>query len=279
MARRERRGTARVGAIVAVVVGLLILVASLLSDGFGELGRDAGGTVPSAPGSPAPGASGTPPIEAGAATDPLAEAGLLVPVGTGLEAGESSLRVDAGAVAELLATRPVDDRGTPLRYQRDAFGQRWADVERNGCDQRNDVLARDLVQAALREGSGCVVVAGTLLDPYTGTAIPFERGQDTSAAVQIDHVVPLAWAWQHGAASWTIAERQLFANDLANLLAVDGPTNGAKSSSGPGEWLPPAAAHSCLYVTRWVFVLDRYDLAIGADDHAVVADTLERCRS
>lgn len=277
MARRRRRGTA-VSAVFAAVAGVLVVVAYLAIGPVGGEGPRTGGPSGSAS---AP-ASPSQDVRAGAAAQPLVDAGLLVPVATGLGADDTSLRVDVDAVEALLATRPVDDRGTPLRYERDAFGQRWADVDRNGCDQRNDVLARDLVDVAMRVNvqtgaSSCVVVAGTLHDAYTGTAIAFERGQDTSTAVQIDHVVPLAWAWQHGAADWSLMERQQFANDLTNLQAVDGPTNASKSSSGPGEWLPPAADHTCEYVTRWVFVLDRYGLAIGSDDRTVVEDALERC--
>ncbi|PSL37780.1 uncharacterized protein DUF1524 [Labedella gwakjiensis] len=270
MARRRRRVTPASGVGIAVLAALLIAGYAVMGPDF----RAPDGGPVTRPDTSAPLA---PAMQATEATDVLEDAGLLVPVSSGLGVGEESLRVDVDAVDALLANRPVDDRGTPLRYERDAFGQRWADVDRNGCDQRNDVLARDLVDIAMRAERSCVVVAGTLHDAYTGTAIAFERGQDTSALVQIDHVVPLAWAWQHGAADWSFDERQQFANDLANLQAVDGATNSSKSSSGPGEWLPPAAEHSCLYVTRWVFVLDRYALAVGSDDRAVIEDTLTRC--
>lgn len=271
MARRRRR-TATGGLVVSIVAALVLagfLLANLAPDRSPETGGSASTTtVPAVPEQR---------LEPTDATAVLVDAGLLVPVASGLGTAETSLRVDVDAVETMLATRPVDDRGTPLRYERDAFGQRWADVDRNGCDQRNDVLARDLVDITIRSDRSCVVVAGTLHDAYTGTTIAFERGQDTSALVQIDHVVPLAWAWQHGAAEWSLMERQQFANDLANLQAVDGATNSSKSSSGPGEWLPPAADHSCAYVTRWVFVLDRFGLAVGSGDRAVIEDTLERC--
>ena len=34
-------------------------------------------------------------------------------------------------------------------YERELFGPAWADVDRNGCDTRNDILRRDL--ANMRE--------------------------------------------------------------------------------------------------------------------------------
>jgi hypothetical protein len=80
------------------------------------------------------------------------------------------------------------------------FGPAWADVDRNGCDTRNDILARDLTNETFRPGTNnCVVMTGTLADKYTGTTIAFTRGQDTGSDVQIDHVVPLSDAWQMGA--------------------------------------------------------------------------------
>lgn len=276
----RKRSTARGGAIATTIVAIILLAAYALSGPLLDAGEN-GATQRDPSPSGAATSTSAPPITRdlapSAASQVLVDAGLIDPVASGLGADDTAWRVDVPAVEALLASLPVDDRGTPLRYERDAFGQRWADVDRNGCDQRNDVLARDLVAPVLRGGNSCVVVAGTLNDVYTGTAIRFERGQDTSAAVQIDHVVPLAWAWQHGASAWSEAERQQFANDLANLLAVDGRTNSSKSSSGPGEWLPPAADHSCEYVTRWVFVLDRYELAIGADDRSIIIGTLEDC--
>jgi hypothetical protein len=51
------------------------------------------------------------------------------------------------------------------------------------------------------EGSGCVVVSGTLHDPYTGTFIPFSKAD--ASAVQIDHLYPLAQAYDMGAAGWS----------------------------------------------------------------------------
>ncbi|KAB1657244.1 HNH endonuclease [Pseudoclavibacter chungangensis] len=96
-----------------------------------------------------------------------------------------------------------------------------------------------------RDGSDCVVERGTLLDPYTGSTIAFQRGQATSSAVQIDHIVPLAAAWTGGANTWDDAAREAFANDPANLQAVDGASNGAKGQMLPGEWMPPNAAFAC----------------------------------
>ena len=94
----------------------------------------------------------------------------------------------------------------------------------NGCDTRNDILDRDLVDKTYVSIKRCptAVATGTLLDPYTNAMVPFMRGNQVGAAVQIDHLVPLALAWDLGARNWTDEMRARFANDPANLLAVAG---------------------------------------------------------
>src|SRR5690606_7381401 len=108
----------------------------------------------------------------------------------------------------------------------EGFGNGWKDPDRNGCDARNDILQRDLVEARL--DGPCTVRSGVLLDPYTGARIDFVRGERTSQAVQIDHVVALSDAWQKGAQGLTAEQRIALANDPLNLLAVDGAVNSRK---------------------------------------------------
>ena len=146
-----------------------------------------------------------------------------------------------GTAVTTLATLTIKGRAPRTGYDRDLFGQAWADVDRNGCDTRNDILRRDLTRYTLKAGThGCLVLKGTLNDPYTGTTISFVRGQGTSNAVQIDHVVALSDAWQKGAQQWSQTRRTAFANDPLNLLAVDGPTNLRKGDGDAATWLPPA---------------------------------------
>lgn len=164
------------------------------------------------------------------------------------------------------------------RYDRELFGQRWADIDRNGCDTRNDVLGKDLMNPMFKPGTrDCKVLAGQLLDPYTGETIDFVSGQNTSVLVQIDHVVALGWAWRHGADVWSDDTRVRFANDPANLAAVGGAINQAKSASGPSEWLPEVPAPRCAYVERFVGVLDAYDLGINTRDRAAAETVLAQC--
>jgi Protein of unknown function (DUF1524) len=184
--------------------------------------------------------------------------------------------LDPAAATAALAGLPVGEKGSLAGYDRDCgqgdgcvFGPRWADVDRNGCDQRNDVLRRDLADVAVRAGThGCVVEAGTLDDPYTGATVAFVKAD--AAEVPIDHVVPLAAAWTQGATRWTTAQRTAFANDLGNLMATTREQNSAKGDSTAEEWVPPDAAYGCSYAAVVVTVKQKYGLSVTpAEAHAL----------
>jgi hypothetical protein len=163
-------------------------------------------------------------------------------------------------------------------YVRDDFGAGWKDPDHNGCDARNDVLNRDLTAQVYKPGThDCVVLSGTLADPYTGTTISFVRGNVSSMAVQIDHIVPLGWAWQHGAATWTPEQRLVFANDPTNLLAVSGPANEAKSDKGPADWMPANVAYRCDYISKFEGSLVKYNFSVAKGDLAAIRSYLTSC--
>lgn len=190
----------------------------------------------------------------------------------------SSPALDPAGALELLAALPGVDGASGSGYERDRFGPRWADIDRNGCDTRNDILGRDLAATRFRDGTGgCTVIAGQLTDPYDGHVESFASGEQTSPLVQIDHIVALAWAWRHGADAWSDADRLRFANDPHNLVATADENNAAKSDAGPGEWLPARAASACGFVIAWVAVVDAYGLGIGVDDRDAARDVLEGC--
>jgi hypothetical protein len=169
-------------------------------------------------------------------------------------------------------------------YLRDAFGDAWTDDNpapggHNGCDTRNDILDRDLIDKTYVSIKRCpnAVATGTLHDPYTNATVPFVRGAQVGAAVQIDHIVPLALAWDLGARSWTEDMRLRFANDPANLLAVDGPANQDKSDAEPAIWMPPNGAFHCQYAMQFVAVLRGYALPVDAPSATVLRDAAGTC--
>lgn len=183
-----------------------------------------------------------------------------------------------GTARGALATLPVKGRAPRAGYGRALFGPAWADVDRNGCDTRNDVLRRDLLEYVLKSGThGCVVLSGTLDDPYTGSSMSFLRGQTTSSDVQIDHVVALSDAWQKGAQQLPAESRRAFANDSLNLLAVDGLTNHRKGDGDAATWLPPNKPYRCTYAARQVAVKAKYALWVTNAEHEALARILSAC--
>ena len=157
--------------------------------------------------------------------------------------GADAVGVKAIDAAENLV---VKGRAPKTGYARNQFGPTWADVDKNGCDTRNDILRRDLTQVVFKPGTkDCVVLSGVLIDKYSGETINFVRGNSTSSLVQIDHVVALSDAWQKGAFLLTVQERTAFANDPLNLLAVKGSLNSQKGDGDAATWLPPQKSYRC----------------------------------
>jgi hypothetical protein len=105
----------------------------------------------------------------------------------------------------------------------------------------------------------------------------FRKAQ--AALVQIDHVVPLGLAWQLGAPQWTLGKRVTFANDPAELLAVNGALNQAKGDSGPDSWLPPDRSYRCTYVIRFTRVAYTYGLRITPSMRDAISRQLDACRA
>lgn len=160
------------------------------------------------------------------------------------------------------------------------FGPAWSDDTtaaggHNGCDSRNDVLAAQL-QDVDKGSSRCVVQAGVLDDPYSGARIEFHKAQ--ADEVEIDHVVPLAYAWDMGASAWPLETRMAFANDEGlNLLAVAKAANASKSDSGPAAWTPANVAYRCQYAMRWVSIVTTYGLGVSSGDRDALSATLKDC--
>lgn len=178
---------------------------------------------------------------------------------------------------QLASLELTDESASIPEYRRDEFGDPWADVDGNGCDTRNDVLARDLDEISFMTTRPCVVDSGILVDPYTGATIAFQHGEQTSMAVQIEHVIPLSLAWRSGAWQWTDEERLAFANDQTLLLAVDGPTNQSRGDSDLDQWLPPNDSFTCEFVALVLDGLERYDLTITSAAHDAAAAELATC--
>ena len=219
-------------------------------------------TITTEPGATEPGATepsrASSPTVTGTATD-----------GTSSAAAAATARVQ-------LAALPVKGKAPATGYDREGdFGTAWLDVDRNGCDTRNDVLARDLT--AISRRGPCTVLTGTLVSPYTGATVDFVRGNRTSTLVQIDHVVALENAWRTGAQQLTQPELEALANDPENLFAVDGHSNAQKRSGDAATWLPADKSFRCTYVEHQVAVKTKYRLWVAPAEHDAIARILDGC--
>ena len=197
-----------------------------------------------------------------------------------LGACDVRVRLDGGAAPSASLAPPAALRELAVApeshaegYRRDAFGRRWKDVDRNGCGQRDDVLARDLT--GVRKRSRCVVVAGTLTDPYSGTRVAFAKAD--AQKVQIDHRVALAEAWRSGAWQWTAARREQFANDLTNLAAAAAAVNQGKGDDDAARWLPVGPARQCAFARHVISVKLAYQLTVDPQEATALRRALGGC--
>lgn len=168
-----------------------------------------------------------------------------------------------------LATLTVKADGTLDGYSRDKFPH-WIN-QGDSCNTREVVLKRDGTNVVT--DSSCAATSGKWFSPYDGAT------WTAASDVDIDHVVPLADAWRTGAASWTTAQRQAYANDLTDpqLIAVTDNVNQEKGDKSPDAWKPPLTSYWCTYAKMWVAVKYKFKLTINSAEKTALTDMLNRC--
>ncbi|KAF2008497.1 hypothetical protein BU24DRAFT_468916 [Aaosphaeria arxii CBS 175.79] len=168
-----------------------------------------------------------------------------------------------------LAGLTVAAQGPQDGYSRDLFPH-WI-TQSGACNTREVVLKRDGTNVV--QDSSCAATSGTWVSPYDGAT------WTAASDVDIDHMVPLSNAWKSGAASWTTARRQAFANDLTNpqLLAVTDNVNQAKGDKGPEAWKPSLTSYHCTYAKMWVKVKSTYSLTITSAEKSALTTMLNTC--
>ena len=173
----------------------------------------------------------------------------------------------ADAVAALPAAAESRDG-----YSRDAF-KHWVDADRDGCNTRAEVLlAESRIEPTVEDR--CKVTAGEWLSYYDGVTVTAPSGLD------IDHMVPLAEAWDSGASGWTASRREAYANDLdadRSLVAVTASTNRSKGDQDPADWLPPLASARCTYTVDWVATKLRWGLTVDSRERTALAGLADGC--
>lgn len=188
----------------------------------------------------------------------------------------------ATAAQTKLSELRVKAQGSMTGYSREKFPH-WSDAREYGwvlpsgtpdpgsCDARDGALIRD-GRGAEQMGRYCKVISGTWVDPYGG------RAYTNPSDIDIDHFVPLANAWRSGAASWTTAKREAFANRPLGLLAVEDNLNASKGDKGPEAWKPPRTAYHCTYAAKWVNVKHYWKLSVTSAEKSALSGMLSTCR-
>ncbi len=152
---------------------------------------------------------------------------------------------------------------TSVKYERKHFGHGWSDEDRDCQNTRAELLTElSINTVTYKRKDGCVVERGAWRSYFTNAYI------NQASKVDIDHVVPLHWAWSRGAADWSKAERKAFSNDYTNLIVVEKGLNRSKGSKGIDRWLPPA--NQCQYILRFKRVVLKYSLLLTYPEQNVV---------
>ncbi|MEU1408390.1 HNH endonuclease family protein [Streptomyces sp. NPDC005728] len=174
-------------------------------------------------------------------------------------------------VRDALASLTVQDEDR-TGYSRDKF-KHWTDADKDGCNTRAEVLLAEAVNDP-EVGPRCTLTGGNWYSPYD------DQYFDNARKLDVDHLVPLAEAWDSGASAWTAKERELYANDLDDpraLIAVSAASNRSKADQDPSTWLPPYTGYRCTYLTDWVADKTRYQLTIDPGEQAALAEGLASC--
>ena len=157
-------------------------------------------------------------------------------------------------------------------YDRSLFPL-WDDADHDGCDTRYEVLIAEATLAPT-VGAGCSLSGGRWFSKYDGVTTT------DPSTFDIDHLVPLAEAWQSGAWSWTTATRERYANDLGyapDLVAVTAHSNRSKGDREPQDWLPTRTSFQCRYMAWWVAVKWRWHLRVNGAEKTFLVDRLSAC--
>lgn len=150
----------------------------------------------------------------------------------------------------------TDTQSNSTQYTRLSFNH-WIDADKDCLNTRHELLMQQSTDITRTGNNKCTINRGRWLDPYTGKT--FYKASD----VDVDHIVPLKWAWENGAYKWSQSKREKFANDPANLLVVENSVNRAKGAKGVLDWLPPLKSFHCQYVLRFNRVIKNYGLTVS----------------
>lgn len=157
---------------------------------------------------------------------------------------------------------------TRVGYERSKFSH-WIDGNGDCQDTRAEVLRQE---SRIPVAGSCTVLRGKWKSYVDGET--WKRASD----VDVDHLVPLAEAWDSGAKNWNAATRKAYANDLGDkrtLVAITDNVNQSKGDRDPAQWLPELKR--CTYIEQWVAVKIRWSLKVDKAEKKALQPTAEGC--
>ncbi|MFB7275295.1 HNH endonuclease family protein [Streptomyces sp. NPDC056244] len=200
----------------------------------------------------------------------MAAAVALIPLATTAVPAQAAETLPLGAAVNSLPLAEENRAG----YQRTSF-RHWNQGANptDGCHTRSEVLIMEAVDAPT-VGPGCTLTGGRWISYYDAQTVT------SASALDIDHMVPLAEAWDSGASRWTAQRREAYANDLGSpqsLVAVTARSNRSKSDQDPSQWLPPNRDALCRYASEWTTTKLRWRLAADAQERDRLLDIAADC--
>ena len=157
------------------------------------------------------------------------------------------------------------------KYVREEFMSAWSDDDGDCQNLRHELLIEhSLSTVSFSSSRQCIVTSGTWLDPYRGEVIKQASNLD------VDHVVPLSYAFSYGAADWSSSKKAQFSQDPINLLLVSKSANRSKGGKGPAKYMPQLSFH-CSYTKIWLDVLEKYTLNFAEEDYTFLLSQQSVC--
>jgi hypothetical protein len=160
-------------------------------------------------------------------------------------------------------------------YDRDNWDL-WDRVDGTRFNVRDQVLSDEsLVPVTVNEGSSywrTRVISGEWQCLFSGAVLTESR------EVDVDHVVPLAEAYDSGAHAWSEEQKREYANSLDypdHLIAVDAATNRSKGDRDPAEWIPPDESYVCDYLDDWLRIKSDWGLTVDQDEFTAIQEAIE----
>jgi Domain of unknown function (DUF1994). len=161
---------------------------------------------------------------------------------------------------------------TQTKYNRDSW-KHWSDFDNDCMNTRHEILLAQADGPVKKSPDGCYISSSTWNDPFSGKTLL------QASDLDVDHIIPLKWASEHGGLKWSSTKKERFANDPVNLLAVDDSLNQSKGARGPTQWMPPNHSFRCKYLGLWQVVLSKYtDLKMTSKENRTFNKQLNACK-